>query len=55
MATGQALYSGLTYGLGIFAGTLAAGPLVDRAGYGALFLFCAVMPVLALVVLDRRQ
>jgi PPP family 3-phenylpropionic acid transporter len=52
-ATGQALYSGLTYGLGIFTGTLLAGALVDRAGYAGLFLFCAAMPLLAIAVLGR--
>jgi PPP family 3-phenylpropionic acid transporter len=52
-ATGQALYSGLAYGLGIFCGTLGAGMLAETAGLSGLFWIAAAASVTAIFVLGR--
>jgi len=54
-ATGQALYSGLTYGLGIFCGTLGAGLLAERIGLPSLFGISAATSLVALLVLGRAR
>jgi PPP family 3-phenylpropionic acid transporter len=54
-ATGQALYSGLTYGLGIFCGTLGAGLLAERVGLSSLFGISAATSLVALLVLGRGR
>lgn len=50
-ATGQALYSGLTYGLGTLVGTLAAGRLAEAIGLPGLFLVSAATAAAGLAVL----
>jgi PPP family 3-phenylpropionic acid transporter len=50
-ATGQTLYSGLTYGLGIFVGTLTAGSLVETIGFHGLFFTSAAVAMLSLAVM----
>ena len=50
-ATGQTLYSGLTYGLGIFVGTLTAGRLVETIGFHGLFLTSALVALLSMAVM----
>ena len=54
-ARGQALYSGMTYGLGMFVGSLAAGALALPLGLQGLFLASAGVAVLALFVLPVRS
>jgi PPP family 3-phenylpropionic acid transporter len=54
-ATGQALYSGLTYGLGIFCGTLVAGLLAEPVGLPSLFGISAVTSLAAVLVLGRGR
>jgi len=53
----QALYSGLTFGLGIVVGTAAAGPLYAAVGGGGSFLVAAGFSVLvaAAWVLGSRR
>jgi PPP family 3-phenylpropionic acid transporter len=52
-AKGQAMYSGMTFGLGLFAGSLAAGWLVEPLGLPAVFLASAGVALAALLVLGR--
>jgi PPP family 3-phenylpropionic acid transporter len=54
-ATGQALYSGLSYGLGIFLGNLLAGALADRIGLPSLFAGSAAVPLVALLLLGKMR
>jgi PPP family 3-phenylpropionic acid transporter len=50
-ATGLALYSGLSFGLGIFAGTLGAGFMAEIVGIGGLFGVAAALALAALLIL----
>ena len=50
-ATGQAMYSGITYGLGIFAGTLASGFLAAPIGLPGLYRASAAIALAAMLVL----
>ena len=52
-ARGQAMYSGMTFGLGLFVGSLAAGWVVAWIGLPALFQGSAGVALLALLVLGR--
>ncbi len=52
-ARGQAMFSGMTYGLGMFLGALGAGWLGARLGLPALFFVSAAVALSALVVLGR--
>jgi MFS transporter, PPP family, 3-phenylpropionic acid transporter len=54
-ATGQALYSGLTYGSGIFVGTLLAGAIADAAGLPAVFAASSGMALLGLVLMGKQE
>jgi PPP family 3-phenylpropionic acid transporter len=51
----QALYSGLTYGLGIFAGSLITGLLVARLGLSTIYIGSAVLALLALPLLGASR
>jgi PPP family 3-phenylpropionic acid transporter len=51
----QALYSGLTYGLGIFAGSLIAGLLVAPLGLSIIFVGSALIALLGLPLLARAR
>jgi len=48
---GQAMYSGLTFGLGLFVGSLAAGWAAELVGIPAVFLGSAGAALLGLFVL----
>jgi len=50
-ATGQALYSGWTYGAGMMAGTLLAGVVKDHLGTGWMFTISGVMALSALGII----
>jgi len=50
-ATGQAMYSGVSYGLGFFIGTLASGFLAAPIGLPALYRGSAAVALTALLVL----
>jgi PPP family 3-phenylpropionic acid transporter len=50
-AKGQAMFSGMTYGLGMFAGSLGAGWLSARTGIATAFLASAGVAVSAMFVL----
>jgi PPP family 3-phenylpropionic acid transporter len=50
-ATGQAMYSGLTFGLGVSAGTLLAGRLAEPIGFPGLFVLSAGIAVASLLML----
>jgi PPP family 3-phenylpropionic acid transporter len=52
-ARGQAMYSGMTFGLGLFVGSLAAGWVVAWIGLPALFQGSAGVALLAVLVLGR--
>lgn len=52
-ARGQAMYSGMTYGVGMFAGSLVAGWLAGSVGLPGLFLASAGMALAGLAVLYR--
>lgn len=52
-AAGQAMYSGMTFGLGLFVGSLVAGLLAAPLGLGPLFLVSALPALLALAILGR--
>ena len=52
---GQTIYSGATYGLGFFVGTLAAGFLAELIGLSALFRVSAAVALAGLVVLGVRK
>jgi PPP family 3-phenylpropionic acid transporter len=52
-AKGQAMYSGMTFGLGLFAGSLVAGWLVVPLGLPTVFLASAGVALVALLVLGR--
>jgi len=52
-AEGQAMYSGMTFGLGLFVGSLAAGWLTAAIGLPAVFRVSAGVAVVALLVLGR--
>jgi PPP family 3-phenylpropionic acid transporter len=52
-AKGQAMYSGMTFGLGLFVGSLAAGWVVEWMGLPALFQTSAGVALLAVLVLGR--
>jgi len=52
-AKGQAMYSGMTFGLGLFAGSLVAGWLVEPLGLPVVFLASAGVALTALLVLGR--
>jgi PPP family 3-phenylpropionic acid transporter len=53
-ATGQALYSGWTYGAGIMAGTLLAGIVKDHLGAAPMFSLSGFMALAALVIILAR-
>jgi PPP family 3-phenylpropionic acid transporter len=50
-AKGQAMYSGMTYGLGLFLGSLGAGWLANAIGLPTVFLVSAGVALLAIPVL----
>jgi PPP family 3-phenylpropionic acid transporter len=50
-ARGQAMYSGMTFGLGIFLGSLVAGWLVGPLGLPAVFAGSSAVALVALLVL----
>jgi PPP family 3-phenylpropionic acid transporter len=52
-ARGQAMYSGMTFGLGLFAGSLTAGWIVAWIGLPAVFQGSAGVALLAVLVLGR--
>ncbi len=52
-ARGQAMYSGMTFGLGLFAGSLVAGWLVDPIGLSAVFRGSAWVALAALLAAGR--
>jgi PPP family 3-phenylpropionic acid transporter len=52
-ARGQAMYSGMTFGMGLFVGSLAAGWLVEPLGLPAVFRASAGVALVALLVLGR--
>jgi PPP family 3-phenylpropionic acid transporter len=52
-ARGQAMYSGMTFGLGLFLGSLVAGWLVEPLGLPTVFKASAGVALLALLVLGR--
>lgn len=52
-AKGQALYSGMTYGLGLFVGSTLAGILATPLGLPTVFLLSAAVAASALFVLGR--
>jgi PPP family 3-phenylpropionic acid transporter len=52
-ARGQALYSGMTFGLGLFVGSLGAGWLAELIGLPAVFKASAGVALLAIIVLGR--
>lgn len=52
-AKGQAMYSGMTFGLGLFAGSLVAGWLVEPLGLSAVFRASAGLALATLLVLGR--
>jgi PPP family 3-phenylpropionic acid transporter len=52
-AKGQAMYSGMTFGLGLFVGSLAAGWAVEAVGLPAVFQASAGVALLAVLVLGR--
>jgi PPP family 3-phenylpropionic acid transporter len=54
-AKGQALYSGMTYGLGLFVGSTLAGLLATPLGLPAVFLLSAAIAASALLVLGRTH
>jgi PPP family 3-phenylpropionic acid transporter len=49
--TGQTMYSGLTFGLGIFVGTLLAGRLADTIGFPGLFSLSAGIALASFLML----
>ena len=50
-ARGQAMYSGMTFGLGMFVGSIAAGALARTVGLPAAFTASAAVALIALPVL----
>jgi len=52
-ARGQAMYSGMTFGLGLFIGSLAAGWCVELIGLPAVFQASAGIALAAVLVLGR--
>jgi PPP family 3-phenylpropionic acid transporter len=52
-ARGQAMYSGMTYGLGLFIGSLAAGWCVELIGMQSVFIGSAGVALAALLILGR--
>ena len=50
-STGQAFYSGWTFGAGIMAGTLYSGIIKDYLGTGPMFVSAGVMALAALAIL----
>ena len=52
-ARGQALYSGMTFGLGLFVGSLGSGWLAELIGLPAVFQASAGVALLAIIVLGR--
>ena len=54
-ARGQAMYSGMTFGLGLFAGSLVAGWLADPIGLSAVFRGSALVALAALLVAGRPR
>jgi PPP family 3-phenylpropionic acid transporter len=52
-ARGQAMYSGMTFGMGLFVGSLVAGWLVEPLGLPAVFRGSAGVALVALFVLGR--
>jgi PPP family 3-phenylpropionic acid transporter len=52
-ARGQAMYSGMTFGLGLFVGSLAAGWAVEMIGLPAVFRLSSGVALLAVLVLGR--
>jgi len=52
-ARGQAMYSGMTFGAGMFVGNLAAGWLAGPLGLSTLFVASAGVALVALAVLAR--
>ncbi|MDX1388788.1 MAG: MFS transporter [Acidobacteriota bacterium] len=52
---GQTIYSGATYGLGFFVGTLGAGILAELIGLGDLYRVSAVVALAGLVVMGTTR
>jgi PPP family 3-phenylpropionic acid transporter len=52
-ARGQAMYSGMTFGLGLFVGSLGAGWLAELIGLPAVFKASAGVALVAIIVLGR--
>jgi len=50
-STGQAFYSGWTFGAGIMAGTLYSGIVKDNFGTASMFASAGMMALAALVIL----
>ena len=47
------MYSGMTFGLGLFVGSLAAGWAVEMIGLPAVFRLSSGVALLAVLVLGR--
>jgi len=54
-ARGQTMFSGMTYGLGMFLGALGSGWLGARIGLAPLFVVSAAVALAAVAVLGRRS
>ncbi|MCP3980269.1 MAG: MFS transporter [bacterium] len=54
-ARGQAIYSGMTFGLGMFVGTLVAGRAADTIGLPLLFQLSALPALAAIPLLGRSR
>jgi len=52
-ASGQAMYSGMTFGLGMFVGSLAAGALARTVGLPAAFVASAFVALAAVPLLPK--
>jgi PPP family 3-phenylpropionic acid transporter len=52
-ASGQAMYSGMTFGLGMFVGSLSAGALARSVGLPAAFVASAFVALAAVPLLPR--
>ena len=54
-ARGQAMYSGMTFGLGMLIGSLLAGSLAELVGFSGLFYASAAVALAAVLVLGVRR
>jgi PPP family 3-phenylpropionic acid transporter len=54
-ARGQAMYSGMTFGLGMLVGSLLAGTTAELVGLPGLYYASTVVALAALLVLGRRR